>query len=73
MLPTYIFSSKLLKFKPAVYMYRQYNKGEGLEPRLSKYVTIKSKSRLIKHQLFTFDVDIESWLKSIGFDVVNYG
>ena len=37
----------------------------GLEPRLSTYLTsknIKNQNRLIKHQLFTSEVDVESWL-----------
>ena len=31
----------------------------GLEPRLSKYLTVKQ-NRLIKHQLFTSDVDADA-------------
>ena len=41
----------------------------GLEPRLSKYLTVKYKknqNRQIKHQLFTSDVDVESWLKFLN-------
>ena len=57
----------------------------GLEPRLSKYLTVKyiyiyfkkknkeknkknktKQNRLIKHQLFTSDVDVESWLKFLN-------
>ena len=44
----------------------------GLEPRLSKYLTVKyiiiiiKQKRLIKHQLFTSDVDVESWLKLLN-------
>ena len=36
----------------------------GLEPRLSKYLTViylKNQNRLIKHQFFTSDVDVESF------------
>ena len=50
----------------------------GLEPRLSKYLTVKyvyknkknkgkkKQNRLIKHQPFTSDVDVESWLKFLN-------
>ena len=42
----------------------------GLEPRLSKYLKAnykkKNYSKLIKHQLLTSDVDIESSLKFLN-------
>ena len=54
----------------------------GLEPRLSKYLTVKyiiiiiiiiiKQKRLIKHQLFTSDVDVESWLKFLNKEGLFY-
>ena len=62
----------VMKFKNS-YLYIT-KRMRGLEPRLSKYLTvkyiiiiiiiiIKKQKRLIKHQPFTYDVDVESWLK----------
>ena len=42
----------------------------GPEPRLSKYLTVKYIiiiiTEKIKHQLFTSDVEVESWLKFLN-------
>ena len=44
-----------------------YYKGEGTGTKIKQILNSKIKqNRLIKHQLFTSDVDIESWLKFLN-------